>query len=347
MITLLCLKLKYKNNVFLLRGNHECLRMTSSFNFREECLRKYDQEIYYFFLDLFCCLPLAAIVNKRFLAIHGGISPFLKKVNDINKIERFKEIPHKGIFCDILWSDPTKNKNGSIEKLFQKNKSRNCAFFFGQEALTNFLIKNKLTALIRAHEVQFEGFDLKDWGSKKFPKVITIFSAPNYCGTYKNKGAFITFDDDNFNIEQFHFKPSPFYLPQFQNIFDWSIPFVSERVFSMFLTIFRLNSTKEDEIISEKKFETLVEEWKENEKKKEYAEKIKRLFKLKKDHKKLRMQSERFIKEENEKDIKFTDIDWKNKIKNLSKFNEIRKNDIMNESLPNEEIDDEGKKTRK
>jgi serine/threonine-protein phosphatase 2B catalytic subunit len=57
-------------------------------------------------MELFDALPLGAIINKKFIAFHGGISPQLKNVKDLNKINRFKEPPKSGVFCDLLWSDP-------------------------------------------------------------------------------------------------------------------------------------------------------------------------------------------------------------------------------------------------
>ena len=44
-------------------------------------------------MDLFDCLPLSAIVNNKFIAFHGGISPELKSIKELNKINRFKEPP--------------------------------------------------------------------------------------------------------------------------------------------------------------------------------------------------------------------------------------------------------------
>ena len=58
-------------------------------------------------------------------------------------------------------------------------------------AVNNFLKKNGLLSLIRAHEAQFEGFKAYVWQNTDFPQVVTLFSAPNYCGSYANKGAII------------------------------------------------------------------------------------------------------------------------------------------------------------
>jgi serine/threonine-protein phosphatase 2B catalytic subunit len=69
-------------------------------------LSKYDQEIYYLFSDLFEALPLASIVNGTFFCVHGGISEELRDIEDISKITRFKEVPFKGLMCDLLWADP-------------------------------------------------------------------------------------------------------------------------------------------------------------------------------------------------------------------------------------------------
>ena len=91
----------------MLRGNHESRAMTEHFTFREEVLRKYeeDESVYECFIEAFESLPLAADVNGDYLCMHGGISPELKTVDDINKIDRFIEPPLSGFLCDLLWSD--------------------------------------------------------------------------------------------------------------------------------------------------------------------------------------------------------------------------------------------------
>ena len=96
-ILVLALKINFPKTVFLLRGNHECRQMTQSFNFRQEVLYKYDAEIYDLLIDLFDSLPLAAIINGKFLAVHGGISPELTTISDLQKIDRFKAPPKAGL----------------------------------------------------------------------------------------------------------------------------------------------------------------------------------------------------------------------------------------------------------
>jgi serine/threonine-protein phosphatase 2B catalytic subunit len=76
---------------------------------------------------------------------------------------------------------------------YQPNTQRGCSFFYGADAVNNFFSENNLISLIRGHEVQLEGYKFNYWMNKKFPQVITIFSAPNYCDSYNNKGAIIKF----------------------------------------------------------------------------------------------------------------------------------------------------------
>ena len=122
-ILLLALKLNYPESLILLRGNHECRNMTQHFTFREEAIRKYDEDVYKLVMEVFDAMPLAAIVNKKYFAVHGGISPELKKIDSLEKINRFKEPPTEGLFCDLLWADPLDDEN-ALETDYKNNQDR-------------------------------------------------------------------------------------------------------------------------------------------------------------------------------------------------------------------------------
>ena len=106
--------------------------MTEAFTFRIEVLEKYDQEIYDMFMECFDALPLAALVAKKYLAMHGGISPDLNKVEDINQIDRFEEIPLDGVFCDLMWADPISDDMATAHE-FKENPERECSYYFGKK----------------------------------------------------------------------------------------------------------------------------------------------------------------------------------------------------------------------
>ena len=82
-------------------------------------------------MDSFDNFPLACVVNGKFLALHGGISPELKTLDDIKRIDRFKEPPRQGVFCDILWADPVDNNEGYCETNYKHNEVRGCSYFYG------------------------------------------------------------------------------------------------------------------------------------------------------------------------------------------------------------------------
>jgi len=256
-LTMYALKILHPKRVRMLRGNHECRQMTSFFNFREECEHKYDSSVYNAFMDSFDNLPLAATINGKFLVVHGGLSPELPTVKAINKVNRFQEPPREGLLCDLLWSDPLEPKEGAAGPKVPKkstapfvpNGVRGCSYFFTFEGVATFLKKNQLLSVIRAHEAQLEGYKMhKTNPSTGFPSVITIFSAPNYCDVYNNKGAILKFDNSTLNILQFNCCPHPYHLPNFMDVFTWSMPFVIEKVTEMLYYVLQPSAGKlEDE----------------------------------------------------------------------------------------------------
>ncbi|KAL5504839.1 hypothetical protein ACEPAH_7502 [Sanghuangporus vaninii] len=255
------LKLNYPDRIFLLRGNHECRHLTEYFTFHRECTRKYSLAIYLACIETFSALPVAAVLDRRFFCVHGGISPELNSLADINKVNRFVEPPSHGLLCDLLWADPVPNfdntpppapANGVVPESFIPNPARGCSYFYTYEAVCNFLERNGLLGIIRGHEVQQQGYQMyRKTRAKKFPSVITIFSAPNYCDFYHNRGAVLKYVDKNITIRQFNASSHPYWLPNFMDAFTWSLPFVGDKIVQMLLGVLSVCSAEELEESSE------------------------------------------------------------------------------------------------
>jgi serine/threonine-protein phosphatase 2B catalytic subunit len=230
---LFSVKLAYPASMWLLRGNHECRHLTSYFNFKEECLHKYNEAVYDAFQTAFDALPLAAVLNDSYLCIHGGLSPDINSIDDISLVDRFREPPTSGAMCDLLWADPMEDEEEQLcpDALYLHNELRGCSYVFSFAAVRHFLEENKLMGVIRAHEAQDEGFRLfRKVEATGFPGVICIFSAPNYCDSYDNKASFLEISDKVLHIRQFHSVEHPYVLPNFMNAFTWSLPFVFDKL---------------------------------------------------------------------------------------------------------------------
>lgn len=181
---LLAYKIKFPENFFLLRGNHESSTINRIYGFYEECKRRYSIKIWKMFSDVFNCLPIAALIDDKILCMHGGLSPELNTIEQINKINRPTDVPDSGMLCDLLWSDPDKDV-----KDWEDNE-RGVSYVFGADVLMKFIMKNEIDLICRAHQVVEDGYE---FFAKK--QLVTVFSAPNYCGEFDNSGAMMTVDE--------------------------------------------------------------------------------------------------------------------------------------------------------
>jgi len=180
---LLAYKVRYPENFFMLRGNHESAAINRIYGFYEECRERYSIKLWKSFNDCFNCLPLGAIIEDKILCIHGGLSPDLKTLEQIRRIVRPTEIPDAGLLCDLLWADPNPDTSGWGEN------DRGVSFTFGGDVVENFLKRQEFDLIVRAHQVVEDGYE---FFAKR--KLVTVFSAPNYCGEFDNAGAMMSVD---------------------------------------------------------------------------------------------------------------------------------------------------------
>lgn len=181
---LLAYKIKYPENFFLLRGNHECASINRIYGFYDECKRRYNIKLWKIFTECFNCMPVAAVIDEKIFCMHGGLSPELHNMEQIRKMNRPTDIPDTGLLCDLLWSDPEEGIEG------WGDNDRGVSFTFGQDVVEKLLKKHDLDLVCRAHQVVEDGY-------KFFAKrqLVTVFSAPNYCNEFDNAGAMMTVDE--------------------------------------------------------------------------------------------------------------------------------------------------------
>jgi len=182
-------KIKYPENFFLLRGNHESPSICRIYGFYDECKTRYNVKLWKTFCDVFNWLPACAVIEDRVICMHGGLShemlePSMKVKDMVLNINRPADIPDQGLLCDLLWSDPHPDVTG-----FGAN-DRGVSVSFGKDVVRSFLHKEDMDLIVRAHQVVEDGYEF--FGERQ---LVTIFSAPNYCGEFDNAAAVLTIDD--------------------------------------------------------------------------------------------------------------------------------------------------------
>lgn len=192
-LLLLCYKIKYPENFFMLRGNHESANITKIYGFYDECKRRLpsisgNHKLWKTFVDVFNALPIAATINDKIFCIHGGLSPDLADLKQIENIKRPTDIPDNGLLADLLWSDPDPLIKNFSPTNWPKN-DRGVSYCFGKKHVDYFCLKFKMDLIVRGHMVVEDGYEFFD---KR--KLVTVFLAPNYCGEFDNYGAIMSVD---------------------------------------------------------------------------------------------------------------------------------------------------------
>ena len=175
---LLAYKIKYPENFFLLRGNHECASINRIYGFYDECKRRYNIKMWKKFQEVFNVLPIAAVVDEKIFCVHAGLSPDLQSMKQIQDVMRPTDVPDAGLLCDLMWSDPDADITGWAEN------DRGVSYTFGADVVSKFLQKHDFDLVVRAHQVVEDGYEF--FADRQ---LVTIFSAPNYCGEFDNAGA--------------------------------------------------------------------------------------------------------------------------------------------------------------
>ena len=200
-LLLLAYKCVFPETLHINRGNHETDEMNKVYGFEGECKHKYNDRTFKLFSESFSMLPLGTLIGGKFFVLHGGLfSNDNVTMDDLRKLDRFtkRQPGNEGLMMEMLWTDPQPQDGRGPSK-------RGVGLQFGPDVTKRFCEANGLEAVIRSHEVRDEGYDIEHDG-----KLITVFSAPNYCDSQGNKGAYINVGHDmKLNFVKFEAVPHP------------------------------------------------------------------------------------------------------------------------------------------
>ena len=195
---LACLKLKYPDHIYLLRGNHECRQVNQLYGFYDECVNVYGHAgLWRMCNEVFDLLPIGALVANKIFCIHGGLSPEVKLIEQIPLIERQDELPANGALADLTWSDPDDIDGWGANP-------RGAGWLFGPQPTHEFCANNKIDLICRAHQLAMSGYQYH-FGETQ---LVTVWSAPNYMYRSGNDASVLKIDE-NFNRDFVIFKAVP------------------------------------------------------------------------------------------------------------------------------------------
>lgn len=230
-LTVFAYKWLYPKTTLINRGNHETKEMNHIYGFEDEVEAKFDSTTYQLFTDAFVALPLATLITasrppltgdqlpasfsiaqrepivepetgfKRFFVVHGGLfsrdDVTLDRIRALNRFQQ-RQPGEDGLMMELLWSDPQTEPGRAPSK-------RGVATGFGPDVTKAWCELNHITAVLRSHEVRMGGYEEEHDGL-----CCTIFSAPNYCDSTGNLGAFARIDDQGtIHYTKFEAQPHP------------------------------------------------------------------------------------------------------------------------------------------
>jgi diadenosine tetraphosphatase ApaH/serine/threonine PP2A family protein phosphatase len=179
LLTVLILKILEPKRYYILKGNHESEEINKYYGFYEDFTQKLGHKVQFNSInDIYALLPYCALINDDVLCLHGGIPEdidILKRIKG-KKVEDLYLISQRirTSLLQVLWNDPKEGVNG-----FSESYRGPGIKFFGEDAFNGFMEYNRLSYLIRAHEMFQEGYK---WFFNKH--LLSIFSSENYRGEY-------------------------------------------------------------------------------------------------------------------------------------------------------------------
>jgi len=190
-ILLLCYKIKYPSDFYLIRGNHETSSLNQYFGFCDEVLSRYSNfNAWKCFLEVFNVLPVAVLVDDNIIGVHGGLSSRIKTIDELECINRKLDDPTQPPYNDILWNDP-------YEGLGFSTSARDGCYLWGSDVTEEFLNRNSLKMVVRGHQ-SVDGFTFNHNN-----QVLTVFSAPCYHSTIKEGSVLEVISPEKMQITSF------------------------------------------------------------------------------------------------------------------------------------------------
>lgn len=189
-LLLVALKIKNRNKITLLRGNHESRQINQIYGFYNEIILNYGHAgLWTICNEAFDLLPVSSLVDEVIFCVHGGLSPSIPLIEKINLLRRQDELPTEGPLADLTWSDPEDVKSW-------RTNTRGSGYIFGYDQVTKFNRANRLMLICRSHQLVQEGYKYYfGHEEKRTPegRLLTVWSAPNYTYRSGNKATILKY----------------------------------------------------------------------------------------------------------------------------------------------------------